>query len=195
MAGTGRTFDHRELLLEIYVDDPIWAMRGDAVTRRDLVVALLLFWQVMGAPSSRGKGQRGASAQWTGAKRTVIKRGPRVRGVTVEAPEDKGADRLRGVEAFLGGKAVLARRPLRRFAGQASFVAGLVPLLRPFLSGVWAVLKTPVAAPGGILAGGMKEGAEQLVWTRQVRHSLRWIRASPGNRGSGPGPGARGRRL
>jgi len=170
-------FDYRELLLQIYVDDPIWAVRGDAATRRHLVVALLLFWQVMGAPFSWGKGQRGASVQWIGAKLTVVNRGPRGRGVTVEVPEDKGADLLRDAEGFLDGRSALARRSLRRFAGQASFIAGLVPLLRPFLSGVWATLKTPVTETGKVPAGGTLEGSEYLVSARRVRHSLRWIRA------------------
>ena len=34
---------------------------------------------------------------------------------------------------------VVARSRLRSFAGKASFVAGLVPGLRPFLGGLWAV--------------------------------------------------------
>ena len=43
-------------------------------------------------------------------------------------------------------------------AGQASFVAGLIPHLKPFLSGVWAALKEPPKALGPIPAGRMRAG-------------------------------------
>ena len=45
-------FDFKELLLQIFVDDPLWIVRGNAAQRRRLVVILLLFWQVFGLPFS-----------------------------------------------------------------------------------------------------------------------------------------------
>ena len=58
-----------------------------------------------------------------------------------------------------------------------SFVAGLVPHVRPFLSGLWAAIKEPVATTGPIAPGRMREGAEHLVWTKQVDRCLRWMRS------------------
>ena len=37
-------FDFKELLLQIYVDDPVWIVRGTPEERRRATVALLLFW-------------------------------------------------------------------------------------------------------------------------------------------------------
>jgi hypothetical protein len=47
-------FDFPELLLQIYVDDPLWAVRGSAAARRRRTVVLLLFWEAMGTPFSSG---------------------------------------------------------------------------------------------------------------------------------------------
>ena len=58
-----------------------------------------------------------------------------------------------------------------------SFVVGLIPQVRPFLSGLGAAIKEPVELKGPIAPGRMREGAEHLVWTRQVDRCLRWIRA------------------
>ena len=62
-AFLGRTaqglFEEWELLLQIYVDDPLWAVRGNRAERRRRTVVLLLFWQAMGAPISWKKGQKG----------------------------------------------------------------------------------------------------------------------------------------
>ena len=72
---------------------------------------------------------------------------------------------------------VLGRRDLRKFAGKSSFFAGLVPHLRPFLSGLWAALAEAPSTPGLAPPGAMHSGSEFCVWTKQVEHSLRWIRA------------------
>ena len=38
----------------------------------------------------------------------------------------------------------------------------------PFLSGMWAALKEPVAQKGAVLPGRMPAQAEHVVWTRPV---------------------------
>ena len=38
-------FDFRELLIQLYVDDPLWVTRGTSPQRRRATVILLLFWQ------------------------------------------------------------------------------------------------------------------------------------------------------
>ena len=48
-------FDFRELLLQIFVDDPLWFVRGTAAARRRLVVVLLLFWPATRSASSRSR--------------------------------------------------------------------------------------------------------------------------------------------
>ena len=45
-------FDFSELLLQLYVDDPLWAVRGTPKGRKRLVVVLLVFWQLFGLYAS-----------------------------------------------------------------------------------------------------------------------------------------------
>ena len=65
-------FDFKELLLQVYVDDPLWFVRGTPATRRRLVVTLLLFWQAFGLPFSWHKAEVGESVTWIGALLLVI---------------------------------------------------------------------------------------------------------------------------
>ena len=102
--------------------------------------------------------------------------GPHGRGVRVEVPKETAYGLSQAASGSLD-KNFVGKRDLRKFAGQASFIAGLVPLLRPFLSGIWAALKEPVTQKGPVLPGRMRAQAEHVVWTRQVERSLRWVRA------------------
>ena len=60
-------FDFKELLVQLYVDAPLWAVRGSASVRRRRTVVLLLFWEAMGVPFSWSKGQTGKELRWIGA--------------------------------------------------------------------------------------------------------------------------------
>ena len=91
-------------------------------------------------------------------------------------PKEKAYGLSQSATGFLE-KNLVGKRDLRKFAGQASFIAGLVRLLRPFLPGIWAALKEPVAQKGPVLPGRMRTQAGHVVWTRQVERSLRWVRA------------------
>ena len=94
----------------------------------------------------------------------------------MEVPKEKAFGLAQTATGFLD-KNPVGKRDLRKFAGQTSFIAGLVPLLRPFLSGIWAALKEPVTQKGPVRPGRMRAQAEHVVWTRQVERSLRWVRA------------------
>jgi hypothetical protein len=146
----------------------LWAVKGTPEQVRRHTVTLLLFWEVFGFRFSWGKGQLGSEVQWIGAHLRVVNAGPRGRGVEVELPEDKSVALLADTRQFLS-KSVVGKKQLRRYAGQASFLAGLVPHLKPFLSGVWAALRSSTP--------WRERGTDNLVHTVQVSHSLKWLRA------------------
>ena len=93
-----------------------------------------------------------------------------------EGPADRVDYLLEEVERFLAGN-VIGRKQLRSFAGGTSFVAGLLPMLRPFLGGLWAALRDVTPEAPVHASGRMHAGDPHLVWTPQVRWSLQCNRA------------------
>ncbi|CAE7938036.1 unnamed protein product, partial [Symbiodinium necroappetens] len=79
---------------------------------------------------------------------------------------------LRDTEKFLN-KPVIGARELRSYAGALSFVAGLVPHLRPFLATFWAALsRHDVTNEGKPL-----RRTRHLIHVKRVSPALRWVRA------------------
>ncbi|CAL1165921.1 unnamed protein product, partial [Cladocopium goreaui] len=83
---------------------------------------------------------------------------------------------LRGrYAAWFGRRPVIGRRQLQSLAGALSFVAGLVPLMRPFLNSLWAALATN---------DGPKQ-TRNVVHVRRIGIALQWIDALLGEK-AGP---------
>ena len=157
--------------LQVYVDDPLYSVRGTGATAaRDLSLALL--WALAaGFPLSWGKTTGGSTTEWIGAR---IVSGDQC--ATVEVAPKKCEELYQEACSLLADDApVVARRRLRSFAGKASFVAGLVPGMRPFLGGLWAV--TADRAPPPLCAKRPRSLRlpAHLVQLRRCRHSLRWL--------------------
>ena len=67
---------------------------------------------------------------------------------------------IQEIERFLKAP-VIGVKQLRAFAGAASFVAGLVPIMRPFLNPIWASLSKDVTTRQGQAPNCRKVGAYQ----------------------------------
>ena len=134
--------EHR---VEIYVDDPLLCAGGDISRRTHLFTVALLAITLVGFPMAWGKGVLGTDVQWIGARLTVVSA-----GIQVAIPEDKLED-LRKQTIELRTMAVASKRTLRAFCGKLSFVAGMVPTLRPFVRMVWAALAAASRLPAGII--------------------------------------------
>ena len=65
-------------------------------------------------------------------------------------------------------------------AGGLSFVAGLVPHLRPFLDSFWAALSSP--SRGGITNDGASAHSGRLIHVRRIEKALQWVAALLGER-------------
>ena len=57
---------------------------------------------------------------------------------------------------------VVGKKQLQSLAGALSFFASVVPLMRPFLGGIWAVLATDDGP----------SRARKLVHTKRIAHSM-----------------------
>ena len=126
--------DFREPLIQLYVDNPFWVIRGTAPQRRRATVIFLLFWQAFDFPFSWTKSRTGPDVPWIGATLQLGNFGPHGRGVDIVVPEDKGSTLPENTGALRQANAI-GGRILKKFAGQMSFVAGSSPTFgRSFLA-------------------------------------------------------------
>ena len=67
----------------------------------------------------------------------------------------------------LDGRNLVNVKLLRRLIGKLSHVSSLFPVMRPFVQPLWAALHTD----------GLHNAPKGMVWTKQICHSLVWLRA------------------
>ena len=163
-AGLGRitasVFDPSEFRDEIYVDDPLMAAVGTEEDRDITFTIALLVLQTTGFPLAWSKGVVGTQVTWIGAQLTVLPF-----SIEVSVPEDK-LDTLQALTTDIGKSVVAGRRLIRSYCGKLSFVAGMVPIIRPFLSMLWGALSSKAPKlPGG------------LIHTRQLKVAIDWMHA------------------
>eukprot|EP00435_Cladocopium_sp_Y103_P029553 s2001_g7.t1 len=156
---------------QTYVDDPAFVLAGDFEAAVQQLTTVLMWAAITGFPVKLSKATGGKEISWVGAK---IKVDDQDKSVVVTIPEEKVKKLRETTEHFLR-RPVVGARELRSFAGSMSFVAGLVPHLRPFLSSLWSVLPScRVTADDGAPTKGT---SGKLVHVRRVRPALLWIRA------------------
>ena len=134
--GRALTATFKECRFQIYVDDPLLVFPGVGGQAPEWLAKILVFTKTLGFPLKLSKAHAGLEVKWVGA---TIKVDNKERTVKVAIPEDKLQKLLTQVNGFLKAP-VVGTRALRSFAGSMAFVAGLVPVLRPFLAPLWAVL-------------------------------------------------------
>ena len=91
-------------------------------------------------------------------------------------PEKKCTDLLSLTRSFLDGPPVAPMKELRSYAGKASFVAGLISTIKPFLSSLWAVVASLNASAGP--SRRLRRVARlppNLTHIRRCAHSLSWL--------------------
>ena len=111
------------VLSQIYVDDPAFAIRGTPAS-----AALGLAVTLARSPAT------GYPLAW--------------QALLISIPETKCAHLLDQTRRLLTGSPVISRRELRSHAGKVSSVAGLVPNLEHFSSGLLAVVAAPNTSEG-----------------------------------------------
>ena len=111
----------------------------------------------------------GKTLEWVGARLTCDDDS---QAVTVSLPRAKTEQLLQDTDRHLT-RPVIGARELRSYAGALSFVAGLVPHLRPFLASFWAALSKHAITDDGLPC----VKARKLIHVRRIAPALRWIRA------------------
>lgn len=166
-----------EVGMQVYVDDPIFVLPDSSGESRKLLALILIVLKIFGFPVKLEKASAGPKVKWIGAS---LEAGESELGPFTEVtiPPEKVGKLLGECENFLKAP-VVGVRQLRSFAGSMAFVAGLVPVLRPFLSPLWAVLPQGAANDGGPrrTESGKSRSAGKLVHTKRIATSLHWIAA------------------
>ena len=115
-----------EARLQLYVDDPLLAVRGRYWRRRRLVVRFCVAFLALGFRLAFNKAQHSYSVVWIGVGLTVYNR-----RVEATVPEEKVADILALVVDMLSHN-VVAEKKVRTLAGKSMNIASLIAVLRPF---------------------------------------------------------------
>ena len=156
---------------QIYVDDPAFVLSGpldEAVTQ---LTTILLWVTITGFPVKLAKASGGKTINWIGA---TLRLDDTSKEVEVTIPKEKIEKLMKLTETFLK-RPVVGSRELRSYAGSLSFVAGLIPHLRPFLASIWAVLPFDRALTDDGARSSGRSG--RLVHVRRIAPALGWIRA------------------
>ena len=161
MRLTQSLFDRRSVRLQCFVDDPIGAIKGSETRRKVIIATITLVWEALGCKLAYSKGQRGNAAEWIGGE-LDIQMGDGV--LIAKVKKSIIADISLMLEQFHASN-VISLKDLESFIGKVNHAAGLLVTIRPFLQSFWAALY----GPEGKVTG--------TIWTKQVAHSLSWLRA------------------
>lgn len=119
--------------LQIYVDDPAAVIQGSQSQRDRIISKTLVLWAALGARIALHKASRGRCIKWIGANYAIIHGGVQV---SIDAERIQKLQHV--VEAALNQKGMV--QGMRSLAGELSWVAGLIPTIRPFVNMVWAAV-------------------------------------------------------
>jgi hypothetical protein len=163
---------------EVYVDDPVFVATGRPGEVLCQLTTALLWTAVLGFPVSWLKAEGGKSIRWIGAQVSV-----RPGSVEVSVPTDKVEELLTLINLTLE-KPVVSRREMASLAGKLNFFAGLIPIMRPFLSTLWATLSTSTNEVRGATRALAPTAPRterrlpaSLIHTSRAGHGLKWFRA------------------
>ena len=151
-------FLQTELAIEVFVDDPCLAVTGCLAQRNKNIAIVLLFWRTLGFPLLFKKGQKGPIVKWIGFT---------LRSTNTELEISIKPEILSELCSQIASAVkcnVISKKDLQRLAGRANFVAGMIPVWRPFLQELW-----------GALAGDGGNAPPNCSWTSQIKSVLTWL--------------------
>ena len=119
--------------MQIYVDDPVAAVQGTKWQRDLLIAKTLSLWAAFGARIALHKADRGRQIKWIGANYRVLPD-----GIQISIDADRISKLTQTVVKGLRQKGLV--HGVRSLAGELSWVAGLIPTIRPFVNMIWAAI-------------------------------------------------------
>ena len=157
---------------QLYVDDPIVVVTGQAKEVRAALDVWLLWMLILGVPLAWKKGSItwGTDAhEWIGVVFAVDSPGV----VRVELPKSYLDELLDLLEPFCKMKGHVAMKDAEKLVGKAGRVAHIVPTARPFVAALWGALTASKRAG----RGAAKEAPPGRVACRRFATAAAWVRA------------------
>eukprot|EP00435_Cladocopium_sp_Y103_P016613 s3999_g4.t1 len=169
--------DPAERQLQIYVDDPAGVVAGSSAERDRIISKTLALWSALGARIALHKACRGKCIKWIGANYTILHRGVRL---SIDAERIKKLTET--VDKALAHRGLVPG--VRSLAGELSWIAGLVPTIRPFVNMVCAALygmdnQRNKARTGQSAARARPVGT---VFAKAIRLPMIWMKRNGGTR-------------
>ena len=171
--ATQSIFERARVRTQIYVDDPVLVVRGYGDARRWYLARAILLWAALGARLALKKASRGTKVTWIGAQYEVLQQ-----GIKVGIDQQRVAKLQEAMASVSAGKGLVN---LRSLTGELSWVAGLVPKIRPWVTMLWAAchaadLQHLAASQGRSKA---KQRPRNMVFTNMVAQplELEWLTA------------------
>ena len=145
---------------QCFVDDPLLTVWGTESQRDSTLLAIILFWLAIGCRLSWGKGCRGRRVEWIGAVLQPWLSATLVPGLTLTITEDKVAKLAHLCDEILGAQVQVSRGKIRRLAGLATWIAGIMPQITAYTARLWAASAT----------------SAEYVAAHQLRPTVMWLR-------------------
>ena len=148
--------------MSTYVDDPITVSVGTHATHRRRFATVILLWSALRIPLSLEKAKISRTPEWTSAAYSSTPS-----SVTVSI---KGAilDDVKALTQQFLSSNVVSLKDLESYIGKAMHIAGVIPVVRPFLTDLYAALHSKAPTHGS---------PSGCIWVKQIRHVLWWLRA------------------
>lgn len=156
----------QRLRCQIYVDDPVIATIGTPQERIRALARVLLLWLTLGARLAWPKASLGTSVQWIGATYIVQPQGVTA---TIDAKRIQSLDAK--AACHLASRGMTSG--VRSFAGEMSWVAGVVPRLRPFVSMLYSAVHEMLHQAA---TGHSRDRPKELVFVKTISYPLNWLR-------------------
>ena len=161
--------DHHRL--QIYVDDPAGAIRGTQAQRDRILSKTLALWAAFGARIALHKASRGRQIKWIGAEYTIVHG-----GVQIAVDADRIRKLQQTVENALNQQGMVSG--MRSVAGELSWVAGLIPTIRPFVNMIWAAVYSMEGQSARVTAGNSRARMRPtgMVFSKAIRLPMIWMK-------------------
>ena len=147
--------------LQCFVDDPLITLWGTEQRRSYTLLLIVVLWLACGCKLSWSKGTRGRRVEWIGAALQPWRSTTGVPGVTFTITKEKVEKLASQCDDILRSTRPIERAKVRRLAGLATWIAGILPQMTVFTARLWAATSTE----------------QEYITKHQIDTSVKWLRA------------------